>query len=151
MSNEPTRDEVPLGEHWRRNRQHRTETELHDEHVEHMRTAPPQRREDVRNQRQAREADQAEQEEMIRRESSAAVDLYAIDAMYAQSAANGMADSKGKNLALEAAVTEAAHRRSGGTRPAAPPTQRDRARAAQRWEQNREYVESRHENLDRKQ
>lgn len=150
MSEHKRDGDVPLGEHWRRN-QARTETELRDGRAERLRTSPPRRREDRREDRREHETDLVEQEEMIRRESTATVDLYAIDAMYAQSADNGMADSKGKRLAVEAAVTEAAQRRAGGNRQAAAPTQRDRARAAQRWEQNREYVESRHESLDRKQ
>lgn len=104
-----------------------------------------------RDQRDRRTASASGEDGAIRRESSGGVDLYAIDAMYAHSAAKGMADNRGKNLAVEAAVTEATQRRSTGNRQTAPPTQRDRARAAQRWEQNREYVESRHENLDRKQ
>lgn len=94
----------------------------------------------------------AEEDEEIRRESPEWVDLWEIDAVYARLAAHGMADTTAKNAAVDAAVQQAAMRRGGHAR-AAPgrSTHRDRARAAQRWEQNREYVESRHENVDRRQ
>lgn len=89
--------------------------------------------------------------ETSRREVEAAVDLYAIDKAYAKSASNGMADARGKSRAVDAAVEEAAAKRSGGGGDrTARPTQRDRARAAQRWEQNREYVEDLHERREQK-
>lgn len=88
---------------------------------------------------------------MIRRESPEWVDLWEIDAIYARSAANGMADTTAKSAAVDAAVQQAAMRRGGRNQSPAGATHRDRARAAQRWEQNREYVESRHENRDLRQ
>lgn len=92
--------------------------------------------------------DPSEDEEAIRDESPAWVDLWEIDAIYAQSAANGMADNTAKHAAIEAA-THRASAQSGG--PHRAPSPRDRARAAQRWEKNREYVESRYEDRDRRQ
>lgn len=145
--NDPRDKDLPLGEHWRRNR---PRTEGEQDRSDRLRTSPPaqdRRRDEAR----AREVDRRREDESRRRDSTAAVDLYAIDTMYARSAANGMADNKGKNLAVETAVTDAAQQRAGAPGRAAPPTRRDRARAAQRWEQNREYVESRHEGIDRKQ
>lgn len=92
--------------------------------------------------------DPSEDDEAIRDESPAWVDLWEIDAIYAQSAANGMADNTAKHAAIEAA-THHAGARSGG--PHRAPSPHDRARAAQRWEKNREYVESRYEDRDRRQ
>lgn len=150
MTTGPTPDEeIPLGDHWRRNRLRRAEpgSQPYEEHASADPRREPARRNGEDNPpKRVQDADRELEE--TTRDASASVDLYALDAMYAQSAANGMADSTGKALAVETAVAEAAQRRSGGTRP---PTRSDRARAAQRWEQNREYVESRHENRDRKQ
>lgn len=151
MSTDWTRDaEVPLGDHWQQSRD-RAQPEEETLTAEPLRTSPLSDQRQLRDDLEARKADRARQDEATRSEGSAAVDLYTVDAMYARSAANGMADSKGKHLAVEIAVDEAAERRAGRNRRPAPATRRDRARAAQRWEQNREYVESRHEHRDQRQ
>lgn len=106
----------------------------------------------VTDDRRRQDERRSQEADAYRRDARVAVDLYAIDKAYAKSASNGMADSHGKNRAVDAAVEEAAARRSGGdpNSRAARPTRRDRARAAQRWEQNREYVEELHESRERK-
>lgn len=78
--------------------------------------------------------------------SLGAVDLDVIDAMYAEAAADGRADSAALDRATIAAL-ESRPRRQGADRVRRVPTRDQRAIAAQRWEQNRRYVEERHRGI----
>ena len=80
--------------------------------------------------------------------SLAAVDLVELDAAYKRAAAAGRDDTAARDRAVAAAMASTAQRRKAG--PPGAPTPRQRAVAAQRWEQNREYVESRREDAPRR-
>lgn len=80
----------------------------------------------------------------MRDESPAWVDLSEIDAMYAESASRGMADSAAKHESVEIAINHASDRQARPGQAPPAPSPRERARAAQRWEQNREYYETQH-------
>lgn len=86
-----------------------------------------------------------EDQQAMRDESPAWVDLSEVDEMYAASAGRGMADTSAMNTAVDIAVERGAARQARPGQPQPMPSQRERARAAQRWEQNREYVEARHQ------
>ncbi|GAA3621618.1 hypothetical protein GCM10022199_27640 [Marihabitans asiaticum] len=80
--------------------------------------------------------------------SLAAVDLVELDAAYKQAAAAGRDDGTARDRAVAAAMASTAQRRKAG--PPDTPTPRQRTVAAQRWEQNREYVESQREDAPRR-
>lgn len=77
----------------------------------------------------------------------APIDLSSIDISYAAAANNGAIDGTSRERAVDVAVDQATA--ASGGRGRRWPSRRDRARAAQRWEQNREYVETRQQDLDR--
>lgn len=79
-----------------------------------------------------------------------AVDLYAIDAMYADAAARGRADLESLDRVAEQAMRSGPGERRAGAEPRRmTPTRDQRAIAAQRWEQNRRYVEERQQRVAR--
>lgn len=86
------------------------------------------------------EAEWEEQQPVVRDERPVWIDLSEVDALYAASAERGMADTTAKHRAVDVAADHAAARQARPGQPRPVPSARERARAAQRWEQNREYV-----------
>lgn len=78
----------------------------------------------------------------------APIDLGSIDLAYTAAANNGAIDDTSRARAVDAAAERAAAA-SGVRGGRSLPSRRDRARAAQRWEQNREYAETRQQDLNR--
>lgn len=83
-----------------------------------------------------------EELDTMHRDLPAPIDLGSIDAAYAASADRGRGDDASRDLAVAVAAERATPPSRDG-RPPIAPSNADRARAAQRWEQNREYTQQR--------
>lgn len=122
--------DVDVAEWLRRHRARQPVIELEDEDRFEMAWESP-------------EVDQ--REDAWREEPPVWIDMSEVDALYAESAARGMADADAKSRAVDVAADHAAAQAARPGEPQPVVSQHERARAAQRWEQNREYMESQHQ------
>lgn len=86
------------------------------------------------------EAEWEQLQPVVRDDQPVWIDLSEVDALYATSAGRGLADTTAKHRAVDVAADHASSRQAQPGQPRPVPSSRERARAAQRWEQNREYV-----------